>query len=102
MFHIEFVTAYPKEYTKTTEVAKNELRAKSMPKLTDHVENMKAYDIIFLGYPIGGARCRCLSIFSWRATSSPGRQSFRSVPMRAAAWDIARRILPKHVNAPKS
>ena len=51
MFHIECVIAYPKDYTETTEVAKNELRTKARPKLTDKVENMSAYDIIFLGYP---------------------------------------------------
>jgi flavodoxin len=50
-FHIETVTAYPKDYTEATEVAKNELRAKARPKLTGRVENMKAYDVIFLGYP---------------------------------------------------
>ncbi len=51
LFHIESVTAYPKEYTEATEVAKNELRAKARPKLTGQVENMGAYDVIFLGYP---------------------------------------------------
>lgn len=51
MFHIESITAYPKDYTETTEVAKNELRAKARPKLTGRVENMKVYDVIFLGYP---------------------------------------------------
>ena len=51
MFHIESVTAYPKDYTEATEVAKNELRAKARPKLTGQVENMRAYDVIFLGYP---------------------------------------------------
>jgi flavodoxin len=51
LFHIESVTAYPKDYTETTEVAKNELRAKARPKLTGRVENMGAYDVIFLGYP---------------------------------------------------
>ena len=51
LFHIESVTAYPKGYTETTEVAKNELRAKARPKLTGQVENMGAYDVIFLGYP---------------------------------------------------
>ncbi len=51
LFHIESVTAYPKEYTETTEVAKNELRTKARPKLTGRVENMKGYDVIFLGYP---------------------------------------------------
>ena len=51
MFHIESITAYPKDYAETTEVAKNELRAKARPKLTGRVENMSAYDVIFLGYP---------------------------------------------------
>ena len=51
LFHIETVNAYPKDYTETTEVAKNELRAKARPKLTSQVENMGAYDVIFLGYP---------------------------------------------------
>ncbi len=41
MFHIESVTAYPNDYTETTEVAKNELRAKARPKLTGQVENMR-------------------------------------------------------------
>ncbi len=51
LFHIDTVTAYPKDYTETTEVAKNELRTKARPKLTGRVENMGAYEVIFLGYP---------------------------------------------------
>ncbi len=51
LFHIESVTPYPKGYTETTEIAKSELRAKVRPKLTKQVENMGAYDVIFLGYP---------------------------------------------------
>ena len=51
MFHIESVTAYPNDYTDATEVAKNELRAKARPRLTSQVKDMKAYDVIFLGYP---------------------------------------------------
>jgi flavodoxin len=51
LFHIESVTAYPKDYTETTEVAKNELRTKARPKLTGQVRDIEAYDVIFLGYP---------------------------------------------------
>ncbi len=51
LFRIETVTAYPKDYTETTEVAKNELRTKARPKLTGRVKDMGAYDVIFLGYP---------------------------------------------------
>jgi flavodoxin len=50
-FHIESVKPYPKDYTETTEVEKNELRANARPELTNHVENMDEYDMIFLGYP---------------------------------------------------
>jgi flavodoxin len=51
LFHIESVTVYPKDYTETTEVAKNELRAKARPKLTGQVKNIATYDVIFVGYP---------------------------------------------------
>lgn len=50
-FNIESVKPYPKDYTETTEVAKTELRANAKPELTNHVENMDEYDMIFLGYP---------------------------------------------------
>jgi len=51
LFHIETVDPYPDDYTKTTEVAKQELRTNARPTLTGHVENMASYDVIFLGYP---------------------------------------------------
>ena len=51
LFHIETVAAYPKGYTETTEVAKNELRTKARPELKRKVENIGAYDVLFLGYP---------------------------------------------------
>ncbi len=51
LFHIETVKAYPKDYTETTEVAKSELRSNARPPLTGRVDNMDAYDVIFLGYP---------------------------------------------------
>jgi flavodoxin len=51
LLHIEVVNAYPGDYTETTEVAKEELRTSARPKLTNHLENMASYDMIFLGYP---------------------------------------------------
>ncbi|HPF07656.1 MAG TPA: flavodoxin, partial [Spirochaetota bacterium] len=42
---------YPKGYTETTNVAKDELRADARPELTGRVTNMDDYDVIFLGYP---------------------------------------------------
>jgi flavodoxin len=51
LFHIEAVNAYPADYTETTDVAKEELRARARPKLTRKVETMTPYDTVFLGYP---------------------------------------------------
>ncbi len=51
LFHIETAAAYPKDYSETTEVARNELRTKARPKLNGRVENIEAYEVIFLGYP---------------------------------------------------
>lgn len=50
-FRIEAVHPYPDDYTETTEVAQKELRDNARPELTASVENMDAYDVIFLGYP---------------------------------------------------
>lgn len=51
LFRIEAVNAYPADYTETTEVAQQELRANARPKLTRHVEKMASYEVILLGYP---------------------------------------------------
>jgi flavodoxin len=50
-FRIDTVKAYPSDYAKTTEVAQQELRQNARPELTDHVGDMSAYDLVFLGYP---------------------------------------------------
>ena len=51
MLHIEGVKPYPKDYTEATKVAQEELHDNTRPELTNHVENMDAYDVIYLGYP---------------------------------------------------
>ncbi|MBU4439141.1 MAG: flavodoxin [Firmicutes bacterium] len=51
LFQVESQNDYPADYTETTEVAQQELRANARPMITDQVENMDAYDVIFLGYP---------------------------------------------------
>lgn len=51
LFRIEPVNAYPADYTETTDVAKEELRAKARPGITGRVDNIGSYDTIFLGYP---------------------------------------------------
>lgn len=51
LFSIETVDSYPEDYTKTTEIAQNQLRNKSRPEITKTVSKMQDYDVIFLGYP---------------------------------------------------
>jgi flavodoxin len=51
LLHIEAVNAYPEDYTKTTEIAQQELRTNARPKLASHPESIASYDVIFLGYP---------------------------------------------------
>lgn len=51
LFKIDTVNPYPEDYTETTEVAKVEKRQNARPELTEAVDNMDAYDVIYLGYP---------------------------------------------------
>jgi len=51
LFHIETVEAYPEDYMDATTVAQEEKRKNARPELTNTVENMESYDVIYLGYP---------------------------------------------------
>ena len=51
LFEIETVKEYPEDYTKCTEVAKEELRAHARPALKAYPESIAKYDVLFLGYP---------------------------------------------------
>lgn len=51
LFRIEAVHSYPEDYTEATEAAQKELRANARPELTDRLENMDSYDVVFLGFP---------------------------------------------------
>ena len=51
MFEIKTVKSYPEDYTETTNVAKEELSSNSIPELTEIVDDMDSYDVIYIGYP---------------------------------------------------
>ena len=51
LFQIETVKTYPEDYTETTNVSQKEKRENDRPKLTETVNNMDSYDVIYLGYP---------------------------------------------------
>ncbi len=50
LFEIEPMKAYPADYQKCTEVAKEEVNAKARPAIKADKET-EGYDIIFIGYP---------------------------------------------------
>ena len=52
IFEIKTVTPYPADYQEMTKVAKDEKASSARPPLATHMEDMAAYDVIFLGYPI--------------------------------------------------
>lgn len=51
LFEIKTVKSYPIDYTETTNVAKDELRKNARPELSNSIENIDDYDVIYLGYP---------------------------------------------------
>ena len=51
MFEIKTVKSYPEDYTETTNVAKEELSNNSRPELTEIVDDIDSYDVIYIGYP---------------------------------------------------
>ena len=51
LFEIDTVKNYPADYTECTNVAKDELRNKARPELKNYLDDISAYDTIFLGYP---------------------------------------------------
>ena len=51
LFQIQTVKSYPEDYTETTRVAQDELSGNARPELTGTVDDMDAYEVIYLGYP---------------------------------------------------
>lgn len=51
LFQIETMYSYPEDYTETTNVAQVEKRENSRPELTAKIDDMAAYEIIYIGYP---------------------------------------------------
>jgi len=51
LFQIDTVQAYPADYTRATEVAREELDRRARPGLARQVENLEDYEVVVLGYP---------------------------------------------------
>lgn len=51
LFSIRTSTEYPGDIGKLIDFAAEEQNANARPELTSHIENLDAYDVIFVGYP---------------------------------------------------
>ena len=51
IFEIERVTDYPAHYNDVVAEAKQEIKSGAKPLLSDKIDNMGNYELIFLGYP---------------------------------------------------
>jgi flavodoxin len=51
MFQIKTLKSYPDDYTEVTNVAQEEKRKNARHELTEKVEDMNSYDVIYIGYP---------------------------------------------------
>ena len=52
LFQIEAIQPYPDEYRRQTEIAKEELNAGTLRPIKPLPENLKDYDVIFIGSPV--------------------------------------------------
>ena len=52
LYQIELVTPYPAEYKEQTELAKKELADGTLPPIKPWPENIKEYDVVFVGSPV--------------------------------------------------
>lgn len=51
LFEIVSVDKYPSDYNQCVDQAKKELDADYLPKLVSDVEDIRSYDVVFIGYP---------------------------------------------------
>ena len=51
LFAIKTIQTYPGGHKELVEAAKKEAEAKARPRLASRIENLKDYDVVFVGYP---------------------------------------------------
>jgi flavodoxin len=51
IFEIQAVKPYPDDYDAVVQQARQELKSGHKPILKEKVENIKSYDLVFIGYP---------------------------------------------------
>ena len=92
LFKIEPQQAYSADYNECTAQAQADQRRNARPELAAYPESLEPYDVIYLGYPITGGRCRWQYLRFWNILILQERRSDHFVPMREAGWEAALRI----------
>lgn len=52
LFAIKTVKNYPVSHSECSDIAEEEMRSNARPELSTHIDNMDAYDTVYIGYPI--------------------------------------------------
>jgi len=94
-FEIKTVKPYPATYKECTEVAKKELADDARPELATKIDNIKDYDVIFLGYPIWWSDMP-MAIYSFMESYDFNGKTI--IPFCTSAGDV---LTGKESNIPK-
>jgi flavodoxin len=89
LFEIKTAKAYPKDYRECIDVAKKEQQANARPELSAKVENMDAYNIIFVGYPNWWGTLPMPLFTFFESYDFKGKTIIPSARTAAADWDEA-------------
>lgn len=96
LFEIDTVTPYAENYRECCMQAVQEAKAKARPEIKSFVEDLAVYDTIFVCFPCWcGTAPMCVFTFLELYMIWPESGLRLFAPMKAAAWQIPRRISRK-------
>jgi len=97
LFEIETVKVYPEDYTETTNIAMVEKKGNSRPELTETVDNMDSYDVVYLGYPNWWGTFPWQYLHFWNRMIFQERPLFHFVLTKGAEWGTVNATLNNFV-----
>lgn len=100
LYEIEPTTPYPETYDGLLEISQQEMADDARPEIANPVENIDAYDTVFIGYPIWWGDMPMIVTIFLKVMIFPGKPSFPSAPMAAAGWPVRREPLPRSPERP--
>ncbi len=92
-FKMQPVQEYSKDYNECIAQAQADQRRNARPELKAYPESLDAYDMVYLGYPNYWGTMPMAVFTFWSISILRERLFSHFVPMRAAGWGAANRIL---------